>query len=116
MLGYLNQLLTLRRYQIKQILKSQPNEEIHVKNKKSFIRNFFNNRPKLKTVILGLYASVFSMYGNCMLFLLPVSYGIEYAICCLILFKLITLRSLVQIILNIISINSEFHKNKISWK
>ena len=116
LLGYVNQLLSLRRYIIRVRLKSTTSKLIIKENKRSFLKKIISKNTKFKNIILGFYSSIFAMYGNCMLIFLPISFGLEYAVLSVILFKLITLKSIIHIIIEIVSINKILFKNKISWK
>lgn len=91
-------------------------KEISSGGVRGVLKRFFMHHPRLKKWALGAFASVFVMYGNSMVLLLPLSFGKEWAIATLLLFSLITFRSLVSIMRMVVEVNRGFGRAGTSWK
>jgi phosphatidylglycerophosphate synthase len=83
---------------------------------KRVIRWVFVHYPMVKTVVIGTYASIFVMLGNCMLLLLPLSFGQTAAWVSVLVFGVVTLRSLWSILAEGARVNRELFNSKVSWK
>lgn len=101
---------------VEQPMGGQQDSPIRDKTERGSVKLFFDRYPFAKKFVLGVYASLFVMYGNSMLLLLPVSAGQEWAIAAMIFFGLVTFRSLIEVVRNTIKINQTLAKDKISWK
>lgn len=97
-------------------LKSQQSSEIPKKTLRGLVKSIFVRYPFAKKCALGVYASLFLMYGNCMILLLPVSIGRDWAVASMLLFGLVVFRSLVQVVRDTIKVNKEIAQAKISWE
>lgn len=92
------------------------NDDTHITMiNRNLIKTFFRNNPALKKMVLGVYASVFVMYGNSMVLLLPVGIGREWAISSMLFFGLVTLRSLIEVMRATIRINQQLAQAKVYW-
>jgi phosphatidylglycerophosphate synthase len=80
------------------------------------LRTFMRSRPRLRTFVLGVYSSLFLMYGNSMLWVLPLSFGREAAFGSLLFFWLVTLYSLAGSIRATGAINDQLTAARIPWK
>ncbi|HEY3432203.1 MAG TPA: CDP-alcohol phosphatidyltransferase family protein [Rhodocyclaceae bacterium] len=94
----------------------QASEISNQTTERGLIKSFFDRHPFAKKCVLGVYASLFVMYGNCMILLLPVSIGWEWAMASMLLFGLVTFRSLVEVVRNTIKVNKQIAQAKISWR
>jgi phosphatidylglycerophosphate synthase len=83
---------------------------------RSRIKQFFDRRPRFKSVILGVYASFFVMYGNAMVLLVPLSFSRDWAVGTLLFFGLVTARSLWMIIRLAMEVNRQLTQSNTSWK
>ncbi len=101
---------------VQQAVVIQHNIEIPLKIKRGLIKSFFDRHPFAKKSVLGVYASLFVMYGNCMILLLPVSIGWEWAVASMMFFGLVTFRSLLEVVQNTIMVNKQIAHAKISWR
>lgn len=120
----MNQLNSVRRLLLSKGSEAEPLESLgelsetgntHTKSR-GLIKTFFDKNPHLKSFVLGVYASVFVMYGNCMVLLLPMSAGREWAIGSMLFFGFVTMRSLLEVARNTMSVNESLAKCKISWR
>jgi len=80
------------------------------------LRSFLRRHPRLRSIARGAYASVFSMYGNSMLLLLPIGLGDQWALVTLAVFGIVTLHSLAMILVAVGRVNQELSRNAIPWK
>ena len=80
------------------------------------LRSFLSRHPRLRRVLLGLHASIFIMYGNSMLLVLPLGLGETWATATLAFFGLVTLRSLLLIIAGVARVNQQLTLAGIPWK
>lgn len=99
-----------------QPMTSLQDGEIRLKTERSSVKLFFDRYPITKKFVLGVYSSLFVMYGNCMIILLPVSTAREWAVASMLLFGLVTLRSLVEVLRNTIKLNKQIAQAKASWR
>ncbi len=83
---------------------------------RNWLRRVLAVRPRLKGFLLGVYASIFVMYGNAMMLLLPLSFSKAWAAGTLLFFCMVTLRSLLAIIKSVAGINGRLSAMNASWK
>ena len=83
---------------------------------KSKLKIFMARHPRIKAWLLAVYSSVFVMYGNAMVLLLPLSFGKAWAVGAMILFALVTSRSLLQSLRAVAIVNRRFGEINASWK
>lgn len=76
------------------------------------LRSFMHRYPML----LGIYRSIFFMYGNSMLLILPLAFGETWAIATLVFFGVVTLRSLVLVLVAAVKVNRQFAHAGVPWK
>ena len=100
---------------VQQQMKRQQYSEIPSQAERSLIKSFFDRYPSVKKCVLGVYASLFLMYGNCMILLLPVSLGREWAMASMLGFGFVTSRSLFEVVRNTIKLNKQLAEAKASW-
>lgn len=101
---------------VQQPMRSQQDSEISYQTERGSVKLFFDRYPFAKKFALGVYASLFVMYGNCMILLLPVSMGREWAVTSMLLFGMVTFRSLVEVVRNTIKLNKQIAQVKASWR
>ena len=80
------------------------------------LRSALRQHPGMRNVLVGVYASVFAMYGNSMLFVLPLGLSKTWAVATLMFFGIITLRSLVMILASTARVNRQLGIHAIPWK
>jgi phosphatidylglycerophosphate synthase len=80
------------------------------------LRAFLSRHPTLRSALVGVHASIFVMYGNSMVLVLPLSFGETWAVASLALFGLVTLRSLLVIIAAVTRVNHQLTLAGIPWK
>ncbi len=123
--GLVNQVCSIRALLLNKVvsvaileIKDSPQQELGSLKQagRGRIKSFFDKHPFVKKALLGVYASLFVMYGNCMILLLPVSLGTDWAMASMLLFGLVTFRSLVEVVLNTIKVNKQIAQAKIAWR
>jgi hypothetical protein len=72
--------------------------------------------PRLKALLLGVWASVFLMYGNSMVLVLPLSFGADWAVATLLFFWAVTLYNLVGVLRAATRVNAQLAAARIPWK
>lgn len=72
--------------------------------------------PALKRILGGIYVSIFAIYGNSMLLVLPLAFGEVWAIGTLGLFGIVVLRSLIIVVLQGARVSRELDTHGVSWK
>ena len=80
------------------------------------LRSFLRRHPRLRSTLLGIHASIFAMYGNSMLLVLPLGLGETWAIATLAFFAIVTLRSLLRILIAVAKVNRQLALTGIPWK
>ena len=80
------------------------------------LRSFLSRQPKLRQALVGLHASIFVMYGNSMLLVLPLGLGETWAVATLAFFGLVTLRSLLLVIAGVARVNQQLTLAGLPWK
>jgi hypothetical protein len=80
------------------------------------VRSFLRRHPRLRSALVGIHASVFVMYGNSMLLVLPLACGETWAIATLAFFGIVTLRSLLLTLRAGMRVNRELTLSGIPWK
>jgi phosphatidylglycerophosphate synthase len=80
------------------------------------LRSFVRRHPRLRSTLIGIHASIFVMYGNSMLLVLPLAFGETWAIATLAFFGLITLRSLLLVLKEMVKVNRQFAHAGVPWK
>ena len=80
------------------------------------LRSSMRRCPRLRSALLGVYASIFAMYGNSMLFVLPLGLGKIWAIATLTFFGIITLHSLANLLASASRVNRQLGIHAIPWK
>jgi hypothetical protein len=83
---------------------------------RAMVKHFLAGHPRLKKWALGSFASIFVMYGNSMILVLPLSFGETWAIGTMLFFSLVTLRSLLVILRTAAGINRGLQSANASWK
>lgn len=95
---------------------AEKSEALSVVIPRSRLKQFFDRNPRFKSVVLGIHASIFVMYGNAMVLLLPLSFGRDWAVGTLLFFGLVTARSLRMIIRSAMAVNRQLAQSNTSWK
>lgn len=80
------------------------------------LKSFLQGRPRLKKALLGVHASVFVMYGNSMLLVLPLGFGESWALATLVFFWFVTLRSILSSLAAASRVNRQLTLSGIPWK
>jgi hypothetical protein len=80
------------------------------------LRSFLRRHPRLREVLIGIHASIFVMYGNSMLLVLPLAFGESWAVATLAFFGIVTLRSLLLLLAAAARVNRELTSSGIPWK
>jgi hypothetical protein len=70
----------------------------------------------LKRILGGINVSIFAIYGNSMLLVLPLPFGENWAIGAMIFFGIIVLRSLLVVLVDSAKVNRELTSRRVSWK
>ena len=84
--------------------------------KKGFIKNALNKFPRFKKVILFVYSSIFIIYGNFNLLLLPLGVSEEWAFYTFIVVFIVVFKSMLGIVNNVHKKNIFFRDQNIKWK
>ena len=80
------------------------------------LRSFVRRHPRLRSALIGIHASIFVMYGNSMLLVLPLAFGETWAIATLAFFGVVTLRSLLLVLVAAVKVNRQFAHAGVHWK
>lgn len=80
------------------------------------LRSFMRRHPRLRSTLLGIHASIFDMYGNSMLLVLPLGLGETWAIATLAFFAIVTLRSLLLLLIAAANVNRQLALTGTPWK
>lgn len=72
--------------------------------------------PWAKKWVWGILHSIFAMYGNAMLFLIPLGWGKHWALATMAVFTVIALRSLLSLLLALVQVNRELTVLQAPWK
>jgi len=121
-MNLVNQILALRTLRLSlgtaNQVPDQPTGQVEepAKGFRARVRSALCQHPGMRNVLVGAYASVFAMYGNSMLFVLPLGLGEVWAIATLIAFGIITLRSLAIILASTSHVNRQLGIHAIPWK
>ena len=80
------------------------------------LRAEVHQRPWLRQLVRGIYLSVFSVYGNAMLFLMALSFGRQAAIFTMTFFCVVMARALFMLFRTMFQINAELARSNVPWK
>jgi phosphatidylglycerophosphate synthase len=80
------------------------------------LREILHRRPKLRAFARGVYTSVFAMYGNSMLLVLPLGLGESWALGTLAVFGTVTLHALASLLIAVQRVNRQLSRHAIPWK
>jgi phosphatidylglycerophosphate synthase len=80
------------------------------------LSRFMRSNPRLKALLLGVWASVFLMYGNSMVLVLPLSFGADWAVATLLFFWIVTLYNLAGVLRAATRVNAQLTAARIPWK
>jgi len=80
------------------------------------LRSMLRRHPGLKRVLLGIYVSIFAIYGNSFLLVIPLAFGETWAVGTMIFFGIVVLRSLFVLLAQSARVNRELTSRRISWK
>jgi hypothetical protein len=82
----------------------------------SAARGWLTSLPRLKKLARGAYLSVFAVYGNSMLLLVPLSFGRTAAILTMSFFSIVMTRSLWLLLVRARRVNQQLARNAVAWK
>jgi phosphatidylglycerophosphate synthase len=80
------------------------------------LRAFVRRHPRLRAAAVGLYSSVVLMYGNSMLWILPLSFGREAALAASAFFLALTLYNMAGSIRTVGRVNDQLTAARIPWR
>lgn len=80
------------------------------------LRSYLRRHPRLRSLLWGTYLSIFAMYGNSMLLVLPLSFGREWAVVGSVLFWIVAARSLIVVLRFAHRTNRQLADLGIRWK
>jgi phosphatidylglycerophosphate synthase len=80
------------------------------------LRALLRRWPRTKRLVRGVYLSIFSVYGNSMLLLVPLSFGKNAALLTMLFFSLVMARSLWILFRAVYQVNQQLSRNAVPWK
>ncbi len=119
----INQVIAHRRFRLASQVGAALPSEIEVKAPVEASPGFANSlraalrqRPLLRQLVRGIYLSVFSVYGNAMLFLVALSFGRQAAIVTMTFFCVVMARALFMLFRTMYQVNAELARSNVAWK
>lgn len=79
---------------------------------RSKFKKLLDRNLPIKKIVLGVYSSIFAMYGNCMILLLPVGINREWASFSMMVFALVTFHSALAVVRGIFDVNAKLDQLK----
>lgn len=110
----LSQREAILRYEINKIGQKE-NISVPIR-KKGYIKRFVNKYKFVKKTLLFLYSSIFVIYGNFNLLLIPLGINIDWAFYTFIIVFIIVFKSLLSIIKTVHQKNTFMQEENIRWK